>query len=246
MALRDGFLMLLLPIIRDISIRPVLVYTRITPQISIPLSTDQSPSLVDHSQDLTYFDIRIKLERCETDAPSRLKKSESHLLSQSHELAPVAPAVMVAAKTVQEPSKAEITTPVSATAAATATVMQQKPPAVSTLYSLGAMIGTALYYGANKSSPITAPAPSVETQDNNSSNSSSSNNNNGSVVSSEAPDSEKTVVAIAIDPPPNAEEDTALLGRGSEEGRLSDQSISNQSSAMAADRIRERLARLRK
>jgi hypothetical protein len=235
--------MLLLPIIRDISIRPVHVYTRVTPQISIPPSKDLTPSLIDRdNQDLTYFDIRIKLDRCETDAPARLKKLESHSSSpdevpsspQTHE-----PATEVStgesSKQVPPPQEGDDAVGTKENPVETSAVSQQKLPVASTLYSIGAMIGTAFYYGANK-----APAPPPEAQ--------------SSGVSQSSGPSEKATVLVADSPAPEAEEnpnhhppsDEALPGRESEEGRLSDQSISNQSSAGAADRIRERLARLRK
>lgn len=232
--------MLLLPIIRNISIRPVRVYTRITPHLSIPPSKKEpTPSLIDDSQDMTYFDIRIKLDRCETDAPSRLKKLESHSSSQSEVSSPL-PSHET---TVEEGESLTPTSPegedalrVKEKTVETQTISQQKLPAVSTLYSIGAMIGTALYYGSNK-----AAVPLPETQSRNEESTLSFGDSDEKATSVISADSS----ALKVEPNPYQHPDEVLLGGESEEGRPSDQSISSQS-AVAADRIRERLARLRK
>jgi hypothetical protein len=150
--------MLLLPIIRDISIRPVHVYTRLTPETSLT-SKKEYLNYDDRSDPaaLLYYDIRVKLIRCPTDAPPPRQKKISN--SPSSDRSSSSPE-LEKSPISSEPESKEVNI-IESTPLAT-TVPVQQPPTTSTLYSIGALIGS-LYYGANSSaSTVPTPSPPVK------------------------------------------------------------------------------------
>jgi hypothetical protein len=163
--------MLLLPIVRNISVRPVHVYTRLTPETLSMSSTQADLNLyrADPSA-LLYYDIRVKLIRCEADAPPRLKKipgsssdtstgtSPSLRCEESQPLMSIEPSQSLA-QSIPLPPPAQAALPISPAAP-----IQPSPP-TSTLFSIGAIIGS-LYYGANSSqATVTQSTLGKEDQD---------------------------------------------------------------------------------
>lgn len=161
----DGFLMLLLPIIRNISMRPVQVFTRMTPQHSMIVTNNQNTrSLSDHDQQL-FYDIRIKLIRGEFDSPGRSKNlssiSESKLSSKGGQSNQVEiPVTELSNSSSSSSNSSKSPSPPKEIVKVEPVVSTTSIPPVTSLFSIGSLIGS-LYYGGNKSS-VTLPHPQQE------------------------------------------------------------------------------------
>lgn len=136
--------MLLLPIIRDISMRPVQVFTRITPKHTIVSQSESNVSLNDHQHQ--FYDIRIKLIRGESDAPGRprINTFADKLPSKNSE-----PKI----DELKDEEKDNKVLPKEAEALPAPVPPNPGP----SLFSIGSLIGS-LYYGGNKTTVSTTLA----------------------------------------------------------------------------------------